>query len=135
MSKNLAIKNGAWVKNEKNELTGNFTGYNSKGERVHVYGRQLEAIGFKPGEDVAMPLFVIAEDKTFTRVDDKGKEIEGSSFNRLTALSVFKTRDEMISAHVEDATLDMSVKQAIRKQASSAGLTEAEVAELINAAL
>jgi hypothetical protein len=132
MTKNYVIQSGNWAKDSKN---GNFTGYNSKGERVHIYGAQMTSLGFKHGEAVKFPLFVIAMPKTYSKVDDEGKEIEGTEFTRLTATAVFTDQKALAGAHIADVSLDIAVKNAIKSTAKDAGLDEKAVAELLATAL
>lgn len=122
--KNLAIRSGAFTE------AGNFTGYTILGERVHIYGRQLEAIGFKSNADVKFPFFVISEEKEYSVMDADGNPTD-KTFKRNTALSAFATKESMIEAHSEAAMLDVEVSKAVKQQATAAGLTEAEIKVLL----
>ena len=124
--KNLVINNGAFT--EK----GNFTGYTALGERVHIYGRQMDAIGIKSTDKVQFPLFVIADMKTINTVDKDGNETENQ---RLTALSVFAKKEDLIQAHVDSNMLTVEIAKSVKVTASSAGLSEAEVEALLEATI
>ena len=126
--KNLVINNGAFT------AAGNFTGYTALGERVHVFGRQMESIGIKKEDKVSFPLFVIADLKTINKVDSEGNPTEETA-TRLTALSVFAKKDDLLQAHADSSLLNVEVAKAVKAQATSAGLTEAEVASLLEAAI
>ena len=128
MAKNFVIINGNWTEE------GNYSGYDTLGQRVHIYARQMESLGFKKGDKVPQ-LFCVGEVKSYTRTDDQGKEIPGSEFNRLTALSVFKTKDELVGAHIASKSIDAEVRKALKTQAVEAGLTDAEIAEMLQAAI
>lgn len=128
MTKNYAIVNGSWTSE------GNYSGYNAKGERIHIYKRQMESVGFKVGDSVGN-IFAIAKPKDFSRVDDQGVEIPGSQFTRLTALNVFKTEKDLAGAHIADAKLNLSVKQALKSMATEGGLSDEEMSELLAVAL
>ena len=55
--------------------------------------------------------------------------------DRLTATSVFKTREELVNAHVDVATIDIDIKAAIAAKASTAGLTKEAVNALLAASI
>jgi hypothetical protein len=135
MTRNLVINSGNWAKDDTGKLTGNFRGYNTKGENVHIYGALMNSLGFKTGEAVKLPLYVIASNKEYSKLDDQGKEIPGSEFVRLTAGAVFTSPDSLAAAHVADKALDVQVRKAIKSSAKDAGLTEDEAAELLANAL
>ena len=126
--KNLVINNGAFT------AAGNFTGYTALGERVHVFGRQMEAIGIKKEDKVNFPLFAIADMKTINKVDAEGNPTEETA-QRLTALSVFAKKEDLLQAHADSSLLNVEVAKAIKGQATSAGLSEAEVSALLEAAI
>ena len=131
---------------------GNVSAYTSKGERIHIYARQLTSLGLTKeqlGTDkeqgtkpitVANPLFCIAEHKTFNaRKDDQGNSIpfaDGSlTMTRLTALSVFTEKTQLIGAHVEENLLEQEIQHETTKVATSRGLTTSDVSTLANASV
>lgn len=130
--KNYVINNGAFTAN------GNFSGYTALGVRVHLHKRQMNALGWENTTDVAFPFFCIAETKQIGAlnadgsavVDANGVEIKS---DRLTALSAFKTKGEITQAHADSSLLDVEIQQAIRTQATSAGLSENAINTLANA--
>lgn len=126
MTKNYVINNGSFTAN------GNFSGYTALGERVHIFGRQMEALGWKSNADVTFPFYSIGQMKTINQLNEKGETIGTSE--RLTALSAFKTRDEIKQAHADSSLLDIEIQQEIKAQASSAGLTEQAINNLLSVA-
>jgi hypothetical protein len=52
--------------------------------------------------------------------------------DRLTALSAFKTREEIKQAHADASLLDIEIAQEIKSQATTAGLTEEMFKALAN---
>lgn len=132
--KNYAITAGNFTTN------GNFSGYTALGERVFVHKRQMESQKWTKNEDVKYPFYAIGEQREFNEMDennepkknDKGELVK---FKRLSALSVFPTKEALINAHVEVATLDIGVKGAISAQAKSAGLTDDAVKALLEVAI
>jgi hypothetical protein len=114
---------------------GNFNGYNTKGERVHIYKRQMDALGIKVDADFKQFFAIVAKKTYGAKLDASGNAIpyaDGKlTMTRDTATAVFKTKKEYIDAHVIDATLDAEVAQAIKKEYSAVGITsEAELEEL-----
>ena len=128
-NKNYVINNGSFTAN------GNFSGYTALGERVHFHKRQMEALDWKTNTDVKFPFYSIATIKQIGQLGADGKavvDVNGLAVtaDRLTALSAFKTRDEIKQAHADSALLDVEIAQEIKSQASSAGLSEATVQAL-----
>lgn len=130
--KNYVINNGQFTAN------GNFSGYTALGERVHIFKRQIESLGWSKPEDVKFPFYTIGTNKEIGQLDSNGKPLMNAdgtpaTANRLTALSAFKSREEIKQAHADSALLDIEIAQEIRTQASSAGLSEQAVNALANA--
>lgn len=130
--KNYVINNGAFTAN------GNFSGYTALGIRVHFHKRQMESLEWTKNEDVKFPFYCIADKKEIGSlnadgtpvVDKDGVEIKSE---RLTALSAFKTKEEITQAHADATLLDVEIAKAIHTQATSAGLSESAIATLANA--
>jgi hypothetical protein len=118
----------------------NFSAYNTKGERIHIHGRQMEALGYKPGDTITYPFFVIAENKTYGArpvLDDNGKPVlnaDGTqkllpyadgkfTMTRATATAVFKTKEDYINAYVLDKTLEAEVANAVKREMNAVGIT------------
>jgi hypothetical protein len=132
MNKNYVINNGSFTAN------GNFSGYTALGERVHFHKRQMEALGWSSNNDLQFPFYSIATIKQIGQLGADGKPVLDASglpatSDRLTALSAFKTRNEIKQAHADASLLDIEIAQEIRSQASSAGLSDATLMTLANA--
>ena len=127
MNKNYVINNGNFTG------SGNFSGYTALGDRVHFHKRQMDSLGWTKNEDVKYPFYSIAGMKPIGQLDANGKPavdvITGLPIttDRLTALSAFKTRDEIKQAHADSSLLDIEIAQEIKAQASSAGLSDSAI--------
>lgn len=131
--KNYVINNGSFT------ASGNFSGYTALGERVHIYKRQMEALGWSKQENVQFPFYVIGTTKQIGQLGADGQPLTDANgvaltSDRLTALSAFKSREEIKQAHADNALLDIEIAQEIRTQASTAGLSDAAISALANAA-
>lgn len=126
--RNVTINNGSFTAN------GNFSGYTALGERVHFHKRQMDSLGFTDVSTLKLPFYAIADNKTFNEIDANGKPTD-KTFTRLQGLSAFKSKEDLVGAQVDNATLDIEVKAAIRSSASSAGLTESAISSLLNVAI
>jgi hypothetical protein len=124
--KNYVINNGSFT------AAGNFSGYTALGERVHIYARQMDSLGWTTNEDVKdnLPFFCIGALKEINNIDANGAVI--STDQRLTALSVFKTRQDITNAHTESAFLDVEIKKSIAEEASKVGLSETAIESLLS---
>jgi hypothetical protein len=126
--KNKVINNGSFT------AAGNFSGYTALGERIHIYARQMAALGWSTNEDVEYPFYCIAKTTKMKELDGDGKET-GMTSDRETAASVFKTREAITQAHTESATLDIEIKNSIAQEAAKVGLTAESIDSLLNAAV
>lgn len=126
--KNFTILSGKFTGKQ------NFSGYSSLGQRVHIFGLQMASIGVAKDADVKFPFFVVAEVKTINEVDAAMKAT-GVTHERLTALSVFKTKAELISAHVEAGLMEAEIASAIGTGATTLGLTKESIDKLMNASV
>jgi enhancing lycopene biosynthesis protein 2 len=124
--KNKVINNGSFT------AAGNFSGYTALGERIHIYARQMAALGWSTNEDVEYPFYCIAKTTKMKELDANGKET-GVTTDRETAASVFKTREAITQAHTESATLDIEIKNSIAQEAAKVGLTAESIDSLLNA--
>ena len=121
--KNFVINNGSFT------AAGNFSGYTALGERVHIYGRQMESLEWRNNSDIVFPFYAIGALKEINNIDKDGTVI--STDQRLTALSVFKTRQDITNAHTESAFLDVEIKKSIAEEASKVGLSESAIESLL----
>jgi hypothetical protein len=132
--KNYVINNGSFT------ASGNFSGYTALGERVHIHSRQMQALGWSKQEDVQFPFYVIGATKQIGQLGADGKPLKNADgtdvlVDRLTALSAFKTRNEIKQAHADAALLDIEIAQEISAQATTAGLSEQAVKNLLSVAV
>jgi hypothetical protein len=125
MLKNISISSGNFTAN------GNFTGYNLLGERVHIYKRQMEQLGWAKDADVKFPFYTVATVKEYQKVDENGEPTD-ETFDRLTATSVFKDEISLIGAHVANASTDAKINSAIAKAMKDIELTDEQLATLAN---
>lgn len=131
-SKNYVINNGNFTAN------GNFSGYTALGDRVHFHKRQMDSLSWSKLEDIKFPFYTIAKMAQIGQLDTAGKPVMDAltglpvTSDRLTALSAFKTRDEIKQAHADASLLDIEIAQEIKSQATTAGLTEEMFKALAN---
>lgn len=126
--KKLVITGGNWTSN------GNFSGYDREVGRVHFFGAQMRALGYEKDSAVAFPLYGIGVQKEFDQVDGEGNPT-GEKFTRWQANSLFKERKALVEALAVDALIEVEVKQYVKGEATSAGLSEAEIATLLEATI
>ena len=112
---------------------GNITGYTSKGERVHVPAKQAENAGITK-DNLKWPMYAFAGERTFDVLGEDEKPT-GEKFTRLQTGSIYAERQSLINVAVEDATLDMEVAQAVTSTASAKGLSEKQVAALLESVI
>ena len=121
--KNYVINNGSFT------AAGNFSGYTALGERVHIFARQMESLGWSSVDEVGFPFYAIGDVKQIDNVDENGVVLSSSS--RLTALSVFKSKNDIVNANAESAFLDVEIKQSISQQAAKVGLSQSAIDSLL----
>ena len=121
---------------------GNLTAYTATGKEFFIGGELLKsAFDIKELSDLTYPFYAIMDTKEYTELDKDRKPVldsEGNEkkFLRQTAVSVFKTKAELLEASIED---DVHTEIAIEKKAhftqkmKSANLTESAVLELESA--
>jgi hypothetical protein len=120
---------------------GNFSGYTAKGDRIHIFSRQMESLGITKGDDLKgkFPFYVLAEAKSYAgRVDADGKQILNADGtwgvkDRLTATAIFSTIESLGQAFVEEKTLDARIDKMVNDAVKSYKLDSASVNELTNA--
>lgn len=105
----------------------NFSGYTAAGERVHIYGRQMASLNWESIEDVTFPFYALAAEKEIT---PKGSD---EKVMRLTALSVFKTKQGIIDAKKEGILLDAEIEKSIQEEAEKIGISKATMETLLAA--
>jgi hypothetical protein len=113
---------------------GNFSGYNAKGDRIFIHKRQMEALGFTSNENLVFPFFAIVGQKEINLVDADGNITEDKTL-RTQALSVFKTKEDMISAYNSDMEFEIEAKVSLGKTAKASGLSDEAVKALLEVAI
>ena len=133
--KNFAVHSGSWSKK------GNFTGKNAVGKTVFVSASNMASLGFKEG-DAIKPFYAIVDDvqigqfaldatglpildekgkPTILRDDESGKPVTTTRFE---ALSVYPTKQALLDAQADDASLDAEVDAVRRNAVASVGATK-----------
>jgi hypothetical protein len=125
----------AVINNGQFSANGNFSGYTATGVRVHIYARQMSAIGWEADEDVKYPFYVLAKEKEITPFEADGKTLSETKSIRLTATAVFTTVDALASAKGEVVLVEAKVNSIIAKQAVAAGLSEDTMKDLLSVAV
>ena len=114
---------------------GNFSGYSTTGERIHLSAQQMENLGYKKDAVVAFPFFVIAVERSFNKLDENSNPVvvDGveQTFTRVQAGSAFKTKEEMIGAFNSDKVFDIEATAQLKAIATDAGLTQAVIDTLV----
>jgi hypothetical protein len=117
---------------------GNFSGYNASGQRVHIAGRQMEALGHTPEsvktKPISFPLYTIAVEREFNVLDANG-EPTTEKFTRTQAGSVFATKQDAITAYNSDKVLGLEATADLAKVATGLGLTEELLKDLASVAV
>ena len=108
--------------------TGNFSGYNASGTRIHVSGRTMESAGIKKGDTVKFPLFATVVEREFNVLDANGNPTE-EKFTREQAGAIFTNKQALIEAVNADKLLAVEAEADLKAKATAVGLTE----EAINA--
>jgi hypothetical protein len=102
---------------------GAFSGYSLTQGRVHIFARQMEAIGVNK-DNVTFPFPVIAERKSYNweaQLGEDGKVVrkEGEIKDRLQALAVFKNEEDLTNAIAADQGLKERVRVKVAKKVKS----------------
>jgi hypothetical protein len=109
--------------------SGNFSGYNAAGTRIHVSGRTMESAGIKKGDKITFPLYATVVEREFNVLDEQGNPKLGETFKREQAGAVFTNKAALIEAVNADKVLELEAAADLTSKASAAGLTQ----EAINA--
>jgi hypothetical protein len=130
---NYAINSGSFSK------AGNFTAYTAIGEKIFIGKAQMAGLNLEEGAMPTFPFYIIGANKTINPYDAEGKpqlNADGTlvETQRLSALSVFATKDAITAAHVDTACLNIEIKAAISTRATAAGLNEQAIASLLELA-
>ena len=129
---NFAVRSGSWSKK------GNFTGKNAFGKDVFIHESKMSTLGYKVG-DAVTPFFVIADDVAIGafQLDATGLPVLGKdgkpsiklnadgtpdkSTIRFEALSAFATKQSLLDAYADEASLEGEVEFAQANAIASIG--------------
>lgn len=111
--------------------SGNFSGYNAAGQRIHVPARTLETIGLTKDSKITFPLYALVVEREFDELNADG-EPTGVKFKRNQAGSIFLNKADMINAANADKMLNIETAAALKTQATAAGLTDDAVASILS---
>lgn len=109
---------------------GNFSAYNSDGERIFINKMQMERLGWKADAEVQFPFYAIIDEKEIKTRDANGTLTDVKT-DRLQALSVFKTSQELIDASNADAKLEIASRVDLMQTAGASGLPQESVNALL----
>ena len=110
--------------------SGNFSGYNAAGQRIHVPARTMESIGLTKDSKITFPLYTLVVEREFDELNENG-EPTGVKFKRQQAGSIFLNKADMINAANADKMLNIETAAALKTQATAAGLTEDAISSLL----
>ena len=113
---------------------GNFSAYNSKGQRIFIFKTQMEGLGFTDDKTVKYPFFALMDERDIQTRDDSG-EITDTMVKRLQATAVFKTMDELIAAKNSDAIIEIKSASSLSAIATTAGLSKEQVNALLEVSI
>jgi len=132
----LAIVSGNFSAGEGAQ--GNYTGYTALGKKVFIFKRQMNALGFTTDSEVKFPFYAVTSVKKIGKLDKNRQPILDEAGNavtedRLQATALFETKDAIVNACIDEATLDADIKDGIAKHATSKGLSQSLVDSLVAA--
>jgi len=131
--KNYAITSGKFTAKK------NFTGYTAKGVRVHIHAAQMLALKWATDEQVVFPFYAVAEERTIGQLDENQQPVLKDGVpvtaQRMTAASVFLTKDALINASADELTLDIEIASKVQEAAKASGLSEGALAKVFAASV
>lgn len=143
MAQELRVKSGVW------SAKGNFTAKTAYGKTFFIHRTMMADLGYvseqnESGEwskpKVEFPFYAVVDTTLIGQLDknnepligEDGKEVKVA---RDSALSVFKTLDELKACAVEDRTIgaeiELAVQQHIRSKVSTSGLTDTAISNIL----
>lgn len=111
--------------------SGNFTGYNSANQQIFIHKTVIEKLGIRKDADFKDPIYALIDVRVITPNDENGNPME--PVNRLQALSVYKTPEELILAKNADAKLAIMERQDLEETVTTANLSEASMHAILSA--
>lgn len=127
----IEILSGNFSKGEKSK--GNFSGYDSEGNRIFIFKAQMESLSMTKDADFK-PFYALVANRPIQTRDAEG-ELTDVLVDRLQATAVFKTEAELFNAKNSSERLRIGAMVDLQKTASSAGLTDSQVKALLEVAI
>lgn len=131
MANMIEILSGNFSKGEKSK--GNFSGYDSEGNRIFIFKAQMESLSMTKDADFK-PFYALVANRPIQTRDAEG-ELTDVLVDRLQATAVFKTEAELFNAKNSSERLRIGAMVDLQKTASSAGLTDSQVKALLEVAI
>lgn len=134
MAQELRVKTGVW------SAKGNFTAKTAYGKSFFIHKNQMAELGYEPNDEVAFPFYAVVDTTQIGQLDANGDPLMGEDGNpkkvaRESALSVFKTLEELQACAIEERTIgadiQLAVQQHIRSKVSTSGLSESAVSSIL----
>lgn len=124
---------------------GNLTAYTATGKDFYIKGELLKtSFAIKDLSELTYPFYAIMDIKEYSELDkDRNPIIDAETgfekkFQLKTAVSVFKTKDELLQASIEDdvhSEILIEKKAHFAQKMKSANLTTADVLALQDSAI
>ena len=100
---------------------GNFMGFSAKGEKIHIYKKDIirlfpqvgiiyRCLGRYEKELVKLPFYCLAEDQEFDYMHHNIKKLENAKFTRLTAIEI-RDKDYEIKTAAVNHWADSEIKE------------------------
>jgi len=134
MSQELRIKSGVW------SAKGNFTAKTAYGKTFFIHKNTMAELGYNPESTITYPFYAVVDTTMIGQLDQNGDPLIGEDGKpvqvaRESALSVFKTLEELQACAIEERTIasdiNIAVQQHIRSKVSTAGLSEQAVNSIL----
>lgn len=125
--KEFEIISGAFAKSG----TGNYSGYDEDGKRIHIPAHVLESAGLEADENdqLALPFVVLAEEVAINTEDEEGVVVVNK---RMTARRAFATEAEFLVSRIRKNRLTNRVAQVLNATtAKSKALSQKELDALL----
>ena len=134
MAQELRVKSGVW------SAKGNFTARTALGKSFFVHKNQMAELGYAPNDAVAFPFYAVVDTTMIGQLDQNGDPKVGEDGRpvlepRVSALSVFKTLEDLQECVVEERTIGANIESAVQKhinsKVSTSGLTDSAIKNIL----
>ena len=122
---------------------GNFSAFDKYDNRVFISKRVMDSQGWTKIEDIKFPFYALTKTEKIGQLDDNGNPLKDTNgveikTDRFQASCIFPTKESMIESFADDkfddAMLDEQINQIVKQKASSAGLSESAINNLLSLA-